>query len=242
MPSASKLRLVNDSAAKANDWWSWSVWVEGPDEELDRIEKVVYTLHPTFPNPVRTTTDRASKYRLSSEGWGEFSVSAQVFLADGAVIKLRRWIQFGAEPATPAAGRRPGVFLSYGISERRFAAGLIASLKDQGIDVLTHDSAGADLPLDTMPEEVTRRVDLVVVLVAREPRPLALLCADRAAALRKPVMTVLLDDVDRSLLPPPLLHMHVSSSGKGSDVQAVADAIVSRAKDAYHKEDVLEPS
>jgi transcription initiation factor IIF auxiliary subunit len=29
--------------------WNWSVWIDGPDAELDQVESVEWVLHPTFP-------------------------------------------------------------------------------------------------------------------------------------------------------------------------------------------------
>lgn len=71
------------------DWWKWSVWIEGPEEELDQIDHVVYILHPTFPNPVRTCSDRASKFRLDAFGWGTFRIYAKVISKDGTELKLQ---------------------------------------------------------------------------------------------------------------------------------------------------------
>jgi|SRR5688500_14642718 transcription initiation factor IIF auxiliary subunit len=71
-----------------DDWWEWSVWIDAKDVDLDKIEKVVYTLHATFRNPVRTINDRSSKFRLDSEGWGIFTIYAKVFLSEGKPISL----------------------------------------------------------------------------------------------------------------------------------------------------------
>ena len=51
---------------EGEDWWRWAVWVEARDEQLDLIDFVEWTLHPTFPNPVRKIHDRASKFRLET--------------------------------------------------------------------------------------------------------------------------------------------------------------------------------
>ena len=59
-------------------WWKWAVWLEGPDEALDQVECVVWTLHPTFPNPVRSKTNREDKFKLATAGWGVFPIHAQI--------------------------------------------------------------------------------------------------------------------------------------------------------------------
>lgn len=73
---------------QGDDWWRWSVWIDGPPEALDRVDHVVYTLHPTFPDPVRTIDDRTSSFRLSAIGWGTFKIRARVQFKDQSVAKL----------------------------------------------------------------------------------------------------------------------------------------------------------
>ncbi len=73
---------------KRDHWWSWSVWVEGPASELDQIEFVEYTLHPTFPKPVRRVYDRQSNFKLSTGGWGVFTIHAKAVGKDGSVTPL----------------------------------------------------------------------------------------------------------------------------------------------------------
>jgi transcription initiation factor IIF auxiliary subunit len=70
------------------DWWSWWVWIEGNKNDLDKIAHVVYTLHPTFPKPVRTISDRESKFRLETVGWGTFTIYARLVLKNKEEIAL----------------------------------------------------------------------------------------------------------------------------------------------------------
>jgi len=78
---------------KGEDWWMWAVWVEGRDEALDLIDFVEWTLHPTFPNPIRKIRDRASKFRLETGGWGVFQIVARVQMKDGHQTKLRHYLE-----------------------------------------------------------------------------------------------------------------------------------------------------
>jgi prokaryotic YEATS domain len=73
---------------QGNDFWNWWIWLEGPDEELDKVDHVVYILHPTFPDPVRTINDRTTKFRLGTSGWGVFTIRAKVVKKDGEQIAL----------------------------------------------------------------------------------------------------------------------------------------------------------
>ena len=75
--------------------WNWSVWVDGPDAELDRVESVEWILHPTFPNPVVLVTQRQTKFRIDRIGWGEFEINANVTAKDGHLQNLKRWLLLG---------------------------------------------------------------------------------------------------------------------------------------------------
>jgi transcription initiation factor IIF auxiliary subunit len=72
-----------------DDWWNWAVWVDGSDESLDQVEYVEWTLHPTFPHPIRKVTNRAEKFRLETAGWGGFPIIARVQTKDGNSFRLR---------------------------------------------------------------------------------------------------------------------------------------------------------
>jgi transcription initiation factor IIF auxiliary subunit len=59
------------------------------DEALDQIDYVEWTLHPTFPNPIRKTRNRSEKYRIETGGWGVFQIGARVQTKDGSSVRLR---------------------------------------------------------------------------------------------------------------------------------------------------------
>jgi transcription initiation factor IIF auxiliary subunit len=82
------LKIEQGFRYRGDDWWQWWVWLDGATEELDQVDKVVYTLHHTFPNPVRTVSSRADKFLLRTSGWGVFRIHAAVHRKDGSVLKL----------------------------------------------------------------------------------------------------------------------------------------------------------
>jgi len=49
------------------------------DDILNEIERVVYHLHPSFPNPDRESRDREHRFGLTAAAWGEFNLSADVY-------------------------------------------------------------------------------------------------------------------------------------------------------------------
>src|SRR5829696_7156569 len=77
------LELKQDSEYKGKDWWKWSVWIDGSEQELDQIRYVEYTLHHTFPRPVRKIANRSSRFRLDAHGWGTFTIYAKAVHKDG---------------------------------------------------------------------------------------------------------------------------------------------------------------
>jgi transcription initiation factor IIF auxiliary subunit len=88
------LFVAQSQKYERENWWRWSLWIDGSDEDLDRIRSVTYTLHPTFPEPIRTVTDRASKFQLRCSGWGIFRIPVTVRLKDGETIQLEHQLQF----------------------------------------------------------------------------------------------------------------------------------------------------
>ncbi|MCX6590277.1 MAG: hypothetical protein NTZ56_02010 [Acidobacteria bacterium] len=87
------LKLQQEEHYQGNDYWSWEVWLDGSPDDLNQVEKVLYVLHRSFPNPVRETNDRASGFRLKSAGWGTFPLLVNVTLKNGREIHLTHDLQ-----------------------------------------------------------------------------------------------------------------------------------------------------
>jgi len=103
---ARSLGIAQTETYLGDDWWSWAVWIEGPDAELDRIAFVEYTLHPTFAEPVRTVSARRSKFRLSSGGWGSFTVYARIYRKDGSTLRRQHELAlYYPDEKTPRVSR-----------------------------------------------------------------------------------------------------------------------------------------
>src|ERR1035438_10715162 len=78
----SSLRIEQSEKYEGEDWWSWSVWVDGPERDFDAVDLVEYTLHHTFRDPVRTVRTRHNGFKLENEGWGVFPIYARVCKKD----------------------------------------------------------------------------------------------------------------------------------------------------------------
>jgi pYEATS domain-containing protein involved in immunity len=80
-----------------NDYWDWTLFVKAPEDVLEQIAYVEYTLHPTFPNPVRIVNQRGSgpyAFPLTTSGWGTFTVKVKVYYKDGTYQRLSHSLRF----------------------------------------------------------------------------------------------------------------------------------------------------
>jgi transcription initiation factor IIF auxiliary subunit len=84
-----ELEIRQSEHYEGEDWWKWAVWVEGTDAALDQVDFVEWMLHSTFANPVRNVKNREEKFRIDTEGWGVFTIRANVYMKDGQVKRLQ---------------------------------------------------------------------------------------------------------------------------------------------------------
>lgn len=103
---ASGEQLLGVSAANTSRYlggerWEWTVFVTGPAVLLKTIQRVEYTLHPTFTNRVQTPdrgSDPARAFPLTSTGWGVFVVGIKVIFTNGETQNLHHMLKFVAPP------------------------------------------------------------------------------------------------------------------------------------------------
>lgn len=86
-------RIEQNYKYKGEDYWDWSAWIEGSRGDIDKIKEVKWILHPTFPNPIRVISDKASKFKLETGGWGVFNLKATILLGNGEEVKLTKEIE-----------------------------------------------------------------------------------------------------------------------------------------------------
>ena len=176
------VHIVQDAERKEHDWWRWSVWLDGPDEELDQIDYVEYVLHSTFRNPVKRRTNRADNFRLDASGWGEFMLYAKLYAKDGSVERREHWIKLRDAP-TRGAAMAPGepkpaedaeagaltVYLSFSVADAPIAGDLTDELEAKGVTILTAediDLAGPSMKMASSVSEAQPEVDAVVVVIS----------------------------------------------------------------------------
>jgi len=146
-------------------WWDWAVWLEGPLNELDEVEYVEYILHPTFPNPVKKISNRATNFRLNARGWGEFNIQVRVHLENEEIIRLEHWLEldmiaptrstqesFIKRPRFRTKVQHPMLYLSSAIADMKFSFALKDALEDEGLEVLLSQDLDDDEPLEMLLE------------------------------------------------------------------------------------------
>jgi transcription initiation factor IIF auxiliary subunit len=88
-PSVQKgvIQTCNTARLRPDRYWDWELFLVADDETLRKIKCVEYTLHPTFPNPVRKNCQKGTMpergFALKAAGWGTFRVNIKVIFADG---------------------------------------------------------------------------------------------------------------------------------------------------------------
>ncbi|MEP6636985.1 MAG: pYEATS domain-containing protein [Acidobacteriota bacterium] len=92
-PSPSPIQAGNTSKYSSGHY-NWTIYLIADDATLRNVDHVVYTLHPSFPNPVQTVNTRGGicAFALASNSWGEFNVGVRVVFKDGRESKLNYWL------------------------------------------------------------------------------------------------------------------------------------------------------
>lgn len=190
----SELTIAQSSKYRGNDYWDWSVWIEGTPTALGAIKHVIWLLHPTFPNPTVVRTDPKTKFRLDTAGWGTFEVIAELSPKRGKPYKLRCSLQFeeGREPAKPRARREktsPSIMLSYAAADALRAGEVRELLKAEGVRVVE----AADLPSgqpSSVKDAITRSNGMIALSNPNRPS----VWVDREVAyaekIARPVLTI----------------------------------------------------
>ena len=90
-------RTGNISQRVEQKKWNWTVFIQGTEHDLAMVQCVEYTLHRTFPNPVRKVCARGKgphAFALSTAGWGTFEIQIHVLLVDGRTMRLSHQLKF----------------------------------------------------------------------------------------------------------------------------------------------------
>jgi hypothetical protein len=171
------IRIKQESAHSSTGWWNWAVWLDGNKDELDRVKHVVYTLHPTFIDPVQTVKSRRTNFKLSASGWGEFQIHVDIVGRDGKVSKRRHWLRLEdkpkpgrrAAPREEPAASKPTAFLSFGVADAPIADAVRAGLTAAGFEVNSPSDVARSIPVERAVDEMLQRANVSVFVVSGRP-------------------------------------------------------------------------
>lgn len=182
-------RIEQDFDYVGNEYWNWSAWIETDASSLQRIASVVWKLHPTFRPSRITSEDARNKFKLTTSGWGTFTLRADLVFKDGHTTELTHELELerpadedapvafrGARPRGgvsvkpppppgPSAAtkpKQPTVYLAYSSSDAETASSLRESLTVQGVRVLGPDTATSDEPFQLTVQRLIDESDLVL--------------------------------------------------------------------------------
>jgi transcription initiation factor IIF auxiliary subunit len=83
-------RLITHSSEQQ---FQWSVFIETePAEFRKEIKKVIYHLHPTFPNKDVVKTNESEGFVLNAQGWGEFIITVELVLYDNRRLIVEHYL------------------------------------------------------------------------------------------------------------------------------------------------------
>ena len=99
------IQVKQSSTYVGDGRWKWAVWLTGEASELDAIDHVIYTLHSTFPNPLRESRARRSGFRLAASGWGEFTIFIEVVSRTGERQRLSHGLTLVEDAGAVAEAR-----------------------------------------------------------------------------------------------------------------------------------------
>lgn len=209
------IRVKQRSTYVRNSLWRWAVWLEGPDSDLDKIAYVEYTLHSTFPDPVRRVTRRShgvsvpfvtrrnEGYRLESAGWGEFMIYIEVVTKSEEVLNLQHYLRLDQpETGEPPEERQRSVFISSGIADSTFASELRAAIEEHGIEVWVDSDLKAGQSWESTIDSRIQRANAAVVVVSDRTSPWVVREVEEMRSQGLPLIPVVVGSVQE--LPPHL--------------------------------------
>jgi len=80
-----KISVQNDvSMSRRSGYYNWKVYLVAHRDTLLKIKEVIYTLHPTFTNPVQKikASTRNRNFSYNASGWGEFDIKVKIVFID----------------------------------------------------------------------------------------------------------------------------------------------------------------
>ena len=74
------------------------LYIEGQDpSSLNKIDFVIYELHPTFRKPKRMAKEKSNNFEIRIWTWGFFPVNAQIFMKNGDIRPVSGYVKYNVD-------------------------------------------------------------------------------------------------------------------------------------------------
>jgi hypothetical protein len=238
------MKIAQKAVYQKDNWWKWAVWIEASEQKLKQIEYVEYILHSSFAEPVRRITNRTSKFRLSSFGWGEFTIRAVVVTKNGEKTNLRHRLELSYpskqvtetkdKATSPGTIEPPVLFLSCNISDSLFAHALKKALIEKGAQAYMVADESSGLPWEASINQLLTKTDYALFIISETLSIWMTRELEATIELKIPIIPVLIvsNKLDFSQLPPslkkPIQIKAVPVERFGEEAKLVAEGIYVR--------------
>lgn len=229
-------RIAQDFEYSGNDYWKWWAWIEADDAELDKVEEVVWILHPSFTPSRVVARQRSNKFQLKTAGWGIFLLRAEVVLRAGGekrLLKHNLRLEYPEDSetsnsrrstASPPASRPVTVYLSYSTEDSRVAAKIRGGLQSTGFEVLDQTRLDPGEPWSEALRRMITQCDTVVGLIGEDGiSPLVSADVNAAVVSSKPALVLLGTGASNVKLPSDVRTLTIDASRP--DVRAIAQLL-----------------
>jgi hypothetical protein len=188
--------VEQEATPQEGDRWNWSVWLEGPPDELDDVESVTYFLHSTFPDPIRTVTERNTKFKLEATGWGMFTINLEIQRKHGRPLQRSHDLVLeypkasGARVEKHRKDRKARVFLASSVADRVVVSSLREALEKEGFELATESDLPSGVPFDVSMQQALRASDAAIAIVSDLTSPYVESEIQMAKSLNVPILPV----------------------------------------------------
>src|SRR5262249_55194542 len=69
--------------------YAFCFYIDAANPELNDVSEVEYTLHPSFPDPVRSSNDKNHAFALQSEAGKSFTTHVRIFTKSRSTVRLQ---------------------------------------------------------------------------------------------------------------------------------------------------------
>ncbi len=109
------ISMAQGKKGQKDQLFAWCCYVRGANNEgiAHFVKKVVFTLHPTFKNNVRTVEE--PPFEIQEQGWGEFEITVRIHFVDSSEkpVEIIHFLKLFNEDKTSQTPRKPIVSEQY---------------------------------------------------------------------------------------------------------------------------------